>query len=571
LSHLGVAREVSSTTLLMLHGFGQPMHAYDLSKLAGSTLVARLARPGEKLVTLDGVERTLEPSMTVIADAHVPQGVAGVMGGRASEVSDATTDVLLEAAVFDPKSVRHTRRALGLSTDASYRFERGIDPDATPEALAFAVRLIIALAGGALDGAPIDVKQPRDARDEIRLRPSRVRQVLGVDVHAAEIRSHLESIGFSVAPNGDALVVRAPSWRADIVAEIDLVEEVARLHGYDALPTEIRAYRPTNVPDDPRHVLSRRIRDGLVGAGLLELRPMPFVAGSDETHVRVVNPLAENEAHLRRALLETLPRRAEHNLSHRSGDVRIFEIGSMWAPSTGRLPNESYGVAALIMGRRRPPHFTEPEPPLFDEWDAKGLAERLASLAFGGKAIELRAGGTLPLGVAGSAIWTVAVDGEPHGYVARLALDVPVSMVAGSAFGIEIDLGIVSSTDEASRGSHTYIDAAEVRRTSMIPPRRHVPLPTTPAAEFDLALVIPDSLAAGDVESAIRRSAGELLERLELFDHYRGEGIPGGHRSLAWRLTFRDATRTLRDKEVEGRRQKILQTIERELGVRPRT
>jgi phenylalanyl-tRNA synthetase beta chain len=560
---------VVDATNYMLHGYGQPMHAFDVATLAGSTVVVRRARDGERLVTLDGVERTLDASMTVIADAERVQAVAGVMGGRASEVTDATTDVLLEVAYFEPRAIRRTRRALGLSTDASYRFEREVDRAGASRALAQAVRLIAAVAGGRLDGAPIDIGGAGPGAAPVALRPSRVAQVLGVAIDDDEIPRHLESIGFDVTRGEGGFAVRAPSWRADIVSEIDLVEEIARLHGYDALPTEIRPFRLTGVPDDPQHLLAERLRDLLVGAGLYEVRPMPFVAGADETHTRVANPLAENEAHLRRSILETLPRRAEFNLAHRQGDVRLFEIGATFAPTDARLPVEEMRVAALVMGRRRPPHFTEPAPPAYDEWDAKALAEELARAAFSGGTVVLLEADSLPVGVAGEPLWSVAVNGQARGVVVRLALDAPPW--ASSAYGVELVLGVVSSADVAPMGASAYVDPATVRSASRREVPRHRELPTTPEAEFDLGLVVADATPAAEVEAVIRRSAGELLERLVLFDQYRGPGVPPGHRSLAWRLTFRDPVRTLRDKEVEGRRKKILASLERELGVTQRT
>jgi phenylalanyl-tRNA synthetase beta chain len=360
------------------------------------------------------------------------------------------------------------------------------------------------------------------------------------------------------------IVVTPPSWRHDVVAEIDVIEEIARLHGYDAFSDELRPFRVGNVPDAPEFIRERSIQDALVAEGLFEVRALPFIAGGDETHVRVANPLADNEAHLRTSILETLTRRAEFNLAHMEGNVRLFEVGAVFAPRSGeRLPLERTSVGILVMGDRRPPHFTEPKPPRYDEWDAKALAERLVEVAAPHATSEL-----LPADAtrqADGGLWTIELDGTPRGIVRTLALDAPVW--AATAYGIELDLGTVHSDDVAPPGKSIH------GRTPPAPPTTHVQfraLPSTPAAQIDLALLVPETVLAADVERVIRRNGGELLERLTLFDEFRGPGLPPATRSVAWRLTFRDATRTLRDKEIEGRTNKILRALEGELGVRQR-
>ena len=287
---------------------------------------------------------------------------------------------------------------------------------------------------------------------------------------------------------------------------------------------------------------------------------MPFVHATEETHVRVGNPLSENEAYLRQSLLETLARRAEYNLSHRVADVRIFEIGSAFARGKSAMPREQTRVGVLLMGRRRPPHFTEPQPSAFDEWDAKAAAEVAASAVYRGQRIEL-----VP-GSGGHVLWQVDVDGKKVGNVVRVELDAPVW--AAPAFGIELILGDVETEPPADRGKHSYIEGGRPARPLAAGYRA---LPTMPPAEIDLALLVPRGTNATDVERVIRSAAGELLERLDLFDQYTGAGVDSDHRSLAWRLTFRHPDRTLRDKEIEGRRNKILTVLEQELHVRQRS
>jgi phenylalanyl-tRNA synthetase beta chain len=350
-----------------------------------------------------------------------------------------------------------------------------------------------------------------------------------------------------------------PSWRRDLVAEVDLIEDVARLHGYDRLPDEIRPYRPGTTGDAPLWVVAARLRDALSGAGLLEARPTPFVAGAED-HVRVLNPLAESEAHLRRTVLETLARRAEHNLAHMQRNVRLFEIGSVFEPGGDELPDESMNVALLVMGDREPAHFTNAKPPAFDVWDAKGLADLVARAAFPGAAVELEPVGEDDL------FWRIVVDGAPRGEVRRIPLDAPVW--AAPAFGVELTLAAMSNADVAPPGEHAHGAVPTPAARTAAPYRA---LPTTPASEFDLALLVPEGVRAADVERVIRASAGELLERLVAFDEFAGSGVPAGYRSVAWRLTLRHPERTLRDKEIDARRAKILSALQQELNVRQRS
>jgi phenylalanyl-tRNA synthetase beta chain len=548
----------------VLHELGQPTHAFDLNKLAGSTVVVRRARHGEHITTLDGVDRILRGDMIVISDAERAQAVAGVMGGQDSEVTDATTDIFLEVANFNPTRIRDARRALGLTTDASYRFERGVDLEIGPRALVRVAQLIALLAGGQIDGAPVDLAYDPPVARSLTLRSRRVAALLGEMISTNDIASYLTSIGFDISRTQDDLRVTIPSWRGDVTAEVDLIEEVARLRGYDSFAADIRPFRPSNVPDDPQWITSRRVREALVRAGLLEARPMPFVAGGDG-FVRLTNPLSENEAYLRREILDTLARRAEYNLARMQGDVRLFEIGSVFTPRPDALPYEELRVGALVMGRRQPAHFTDPKSPEFDawvtytEWDAKALAQAVAEAGYPSATVAMRDAESP------TTLWDVLADERVVGVVRGVTLDAPVW--ARPAFGIEISLGAVDSDQVAPPGESAY----RPRKRPAAPVSRYQALPTTPAAEFDLALLVPDQVRGEQIEAVMRRVSGKLLERVELFDRYVGQGVEPGHRSLAWRLTFRHAERTLRDKEIEARRADILRALSDELNVRHRT
>ena len=557
---------VVDATNYILHELGQPTHAFDLAmvdpepKMPEKTIVIRSARDGETLTTLDGVTRTLTQEMTVIADSVNPIALAGVMGGESTEVREDTRDVFVEVANFNTIATRRTRRLAGLSTDASYRFERGVDPSLAPAALERVAALIMSLAGGRVVAAPVDLYAGDARKAPVILRIARVTRVLGVALDAERIAALLMSIGCTadIEEGSGTLHVIPPSWRGDLVAEADLIEEIARLHGYDALPNEVRPYRSGSTSDSPLWTLSDRLRTALVAAGFLEARPMPFVSGSD-AHVRVLNPLAETEAALRRTLMETLAPRAEHNLAHMQRNVRLFEIGTVFRPSGHALPDEHMSVALIVMGDRAPSHFTGARPPAVDAWDAKWLGERIGEIVAPGRV-------TLVPAAVDGALWSIRVDDVERGTVSEVTLDAPVW--AAPAFGIEMTLMEMSNGDIAPPGEHAHA-------STLSPPSRatkqYRPLPAMPASEFDLALLVPDGVTSADVERVIREAAGDLLERLVAFDLYEGAGVPDGHRSIAWRLTLRHPERTLREKEIEGRRGRILSSLTQELNVRQRS
>jgi len=562
-SGVRTVNNVVDVTNYLLHGYGQPMHAFDLRRLRGREVRVRRARPGEQLTTLDGAARVLESTALVIADAERAQAVAGVIGGRESEIAPDTTEIFLEVAAFDPKRVRMVRRALGVSTDASFRFERLVPPTSPEETVAIAVKLIIALAGGAAsDPAALIGSLPVRPR-ALTLRAARAAQVLGVAVPPAECAALLGSVGFSTVVRDDSVEATAPPWRVDVQAEIDLIEEVARLRGYGSFPDELRAYRLGTVPDDPLVARSAQLRELLVGRGFLEVRPMPFVSSpTADRGVRVTNPLSDAEAYLRGALLPSLARRAEFNLAHMEGDLRLFEIGTAFLPSPSELqPREEVRVAALCMGARRPPHFTEPDPPRWDEWDARALGEAIVRVARSDGPFELEPADT------SDALWVIRAGGQQVGRVERVALDAPPW--AAPALGIEVTIAVMETAPVAPPGAHAPTEVSESSRSPEGP--RYQPPPSQPAVRVDVTLLVPDSVTVAAVERVLRDPRDKVLEQVELQSEYRGPSVPGGHRSLTWRLTFRHPEHTLREKEVEARRDKLLRALESELGVRQRT
>ncbi len=536
---------IVDATNYILFEVNQPLHAFDLAKLRGSAVVVRRARPNEQIVTLDGVSRRLTAEMTAICDAERPTIVAGVMGSTDSEVSASTTDIVLECAYFQPTRIRRTRRALGLSSESSYRFERGIDMLGMPEAMARAIDLIRAVAGGELREPPIDLwPEPQKPRS-VFLREARVGHLLGVAVPRKEIERLLSAVGFVAAPKDDRLAVQIPGWRPDVTREVDLIEEVARLRGYDTFPDELRSYRPGTVPDAPAELTLRRIREQLVagGRGLLEARTLPLGPADRPDAVAVLNPLSAEEAHLRSRLLPGLIRRVEFNWSQGQRDVRLFEVGTVFRKAQGPSPQEELHLAIVLTGARHPPHWsdttTAAKLPDMDIWDLKQHFELAVGVAAPSCDVQPAANGTG---------WVaVGKDGGQVGMATPLDADAP--KWAGPLFGLEVSIAVAPPTLA-----------------------RYRPLPTQPPVVRDISLVVPGRVTAAAVEGELRRVGGTLLERLEVLDEYRGPGggLPEGTRGVTWRCTFRADKRTLTEQESAALLDKMLSALEVGLDVRRR-
>ncbi|HEY6059785.1 MAG TPA: phenylalanine--tRNA ligase subunit beta [Gemmatimonadales bacterium] len=530
---------VVDATNYVLFELNQPLHAFDLARLRGPAVVVRRAHQNEKIVTLDGVERTLTAEMTTICDAERPTIVAGVMGSAESEVTESTTDLVLECAYFQPTRIRRTRRALGLSSESSYRFERGIDMLGMPDALRRAIQLIVAVAGGTVREAPLDLwPEPQQPRS-VFLRPERADRLLGVPVPRPELERLLTGVGFVVAPKDGRFAVQVPGWRPDVTAEVDLIEEIARLKGYDAFPDELRPYRPGTVPDAPSQRVVSRLREQMARAGLFEARTSPL-GPADGDAVALANPLSAAEGYLRRQLLPGLVRRVEYNWSVRERDVRLFEVGTVFR--SGTPPEERLALAGVLTGSRRPPHWADggdAKQPDMDIWDLKRHFELAVSESVPGARVVPGAEEDLWQAVAGP-------DERQVGRAARLAADAP--KWAGALFGFEVEVDVA-----AERAVH------------------FAPVPVQPPTLQDLSLVLPGGVTADQVEALLRRAGGVLLERLTVLDEYRGPNVPEGTRGVTWRCVFRDPSRTLRDSEVDDVIRRALALLEGELGVRRRT
>jgi phenylalanyl-tRNA synthetase beta chain len=528
---------VDATNYVMLE-LNQPMHAYDIARLRGPSVIARRGRAGESVITLDGVERALTPEMTVIADEGGAMGIAGIMGGSATEVTSDTGDVFLECAYFTPKGVRRTRRTLGLSTEASYRFERGIDRWGGVEALRRGIEIIQATAGGKLADTPVDVGPGAPNPPRIFLRPSRVSQVLGIELPWHAVEGYLVSIGATLVPKPDdgRIAVEVPSWRPDLVREIDLVEEVARLYGYQNFPGELRPFRPGRLADAPIERAAAEVRRGLASLGLLEVMPLPTAPADGADSVRLLNPLSSTEGHLRRRLLPGLIRLVERNWDNHVENVRLFEIGTVFtAAGTGQRPHEERHVAAVLTGRREPPHWTGTGESRIDLWDLKGQFAAAVGLAVPGGVVQVEGNG-----------W-IARDSQGRTLGQAGPLEAKAPPWAAPLFGYELVLD------------------PEIR-----PPLRFAALPSTPSSERVLALLLPEGTTVQQVENLLRQSGGPLLEAVAVESDYRGPELPPATRSVAFRLTFRATDRTLRDSEIDSIETRLLAALAAERGVKRR-
>ncbi|WP_420634832.1 phenylalanine--tRNA ligase subunit beta [Candidatus Palauibacter sp.] len=556
-----ISNVVDATNYVLLER-NQPLHAFDLAKLAGAEIRVRAAAAGEPLTTLDGQEHELAPEQTVIADRDRAIALAGVMGGRDTEVTADTVDLLIECASFDPAGVRKTRSAAGLSTDASYRFERGIDVHAQERALARCVELILATAGGEAGAVGMRVGPRPPPPPPIELRVDRVNQVLGFGLSAPQILHTLEPIGFETLSPAEPLRICVPGWRTDVEREIDLVEEVARRAGYDAAPGQDRRFRPSAVPEDPRVEKSARVRQLLTGRGLLEARSLSFMPADfrgNRAVVSVPNPLSAEEGCLRSAMVPVLLRRLEHNYSRGNRAVRLFELGTVFGTAddgAGRF-EEAGRVGAVITGARRPDHWSGSALD-FDLWDLKEIAEAFASrlcgvsldpLAETADALQSSAGPPLAGPWLARGAFQAVKEGRAIGVAGAVrAESIDAPPWAAPVFALEFDLGAVDG-----RAAPSY------RKTSSFP-----------AVRRDLSMTIPRGVPAVDIGRTAREVASDLLSEVRLFDVYSGEEIGGGRIGMAWTFRFRASDRTLTDQDVESEMSALANALEERFDARIR-
>jgi phenylalanyl-tRNA synthetase beta chain len=544
---------------------GQPLHAFDYDQVAERRIVVRRARPGERITTLDGQVRALGPDMAMVCDADRALAVGGVMGGADSEVTGRTTSVLLEAAYWDPAGIRRTSRALGLHTDAAYRFERGGDIDGLRAALDRAAQLMADLGGGVIARGVLDVYPEPRPRPRIALRLARVERVIGVCPPRDEVVGILQRLGFAVGDSGTDLEVVVPSFRRDIAQEDDLVEEIIRVWGYDKIPVTLARGGELRPVTRPRGLtVSRAVARALNAAGLAECVTYAFVDPDrlramgwedDAALVTLQNPLSRERSVLRPSLIAGLLDVLAINANRGNPDARVFEIGHTFAPrraeDVDRPVHEELWAGIALTGLRERRSWSASRDRA-DVFDAKGLGELvLAAAGAPGSSIARWAAGTRPRYLEEGRAAGLAVDGRAVGWFGELALGVRDAFdLPAPVFVAELSLTALGALPQA------------------VP--RYQPLPRFPAVQRDLAIVVRSSVLAGDVEARLRAMQGAmqvpLLTRILLFDVYQGDQVGAGRRSLAFSLTYQAPDRTLTDREVNDLHATIVAEIRARFG-----
>jgi phenylalanyl-tRNA synthetase beta chain len=549
---------IVDVTNYVLIELGHPLHAFDYDKLDESRIVVRRARKGEKIVTLDGSDCELTEQMLVIADAEKAVAIAGVMGGATSEVTDQTRNVLIESAYFDPVSIRRTSKSLGLSTEASYRFERGADPEMALTALDRAAALMAELAGGKIATGRIDCYPRKVAQAELTLRHERVKRIIGADIPPETSISILESLWMKIVSQEPGLArVLAPSFRPDIKGEIDLIEEIARIYGYESIPPTYpqdsavmkRGLQPS-LPEDG-------CRGALRGSGFSEVITFSFgspadmadfINGRDEM-IRLRNPLTEDTSALRTTMIPGLLRAVLFNFNAGNKDLKIFEIGKTYWPVVGQtLPDERSFVCVAATGNLRPISWRTP-PAAIDFFDLKGVAETL-----------LESQGCA------SAEWVKAVH---RGFHPGLSADI---VAGGKRIGRigEIHPDLLSKYEFSQKVCVFEIDLSSFEKQ---PGRgeKYEKVSRFPYSDRDMAIVVDEHLEASALRSTIAMAGGNMLRRVNLFDIYRGKQVGEGKKSVAFSLRFQSDERTLTDEEVTAVFDRIIGELEKRFSSKLRT
>jgi phenylalanyl-tRNA synthetase beta chain len=543
-----ISNVVDVTNYVMLE-LGQPMHAFDLEKIGGREIRVRTARDGEQLKTLDGQNRRVTSDMLMIADARIPIAIGGVMGGADSEVTSSSTAIVLEAAYFNPQSVRRTSKKLGLKTEASTRFERGADPELPLIAAARACALLEQIGAGQSRGTAIDRYPARVHARTVRLRRHKIEGLLGAPVPDPDVKRILESLGFGVRDAPDGWDVTVPTRRVDAQREVDLIEEVARHYGFDRLPVTFPELTAPAPPTDPRILRARQLRAMLTAAGFSEAVTFGFISAraaapfaADEDVVPVANPLSESFAVLRPSVLPGLLDSIAHNRNRQQRDVRLFEIGARFSRSRG----ESRVVSAAWTGAANGDHWGGGAREV-DFFDMKGVAERVCQ-----------------------AFRIDGVQAEPHRETWLTPGRTAVITRGGSRLGV---IGQLASPVADAHGlpaaDAVYVAEIDLDAAEEIADRTDVRvehLPRFPSVTRDVSILVDDTLPSETVRGTIRAAAPATLVRVREFDRYQGKGVPEGRVSLSLRLTFRSPERTLTDADVQSAMESIVDALKRTHG-----
>ncbi len=560
LEHCGIrsVNNVVDVTNFVLLEQGQPLHAFDCDRLDKGSISVRKAREGETIETLDGVERELLVEDLVICSGDRPVALAGIMGGADSEIHDATSSVLLEAAYFSPVGIRKTSKRNGLKSESSSRFEKGIDINNVSFALDRAVELISRLSGGTVARGLIDVYPDPVSPREISLSVDRVCGLVGISTDSHEIAGLLEGLEFEVLSlSADELLLRVPTFRVDIEREVDIVEEVARLLGYDNIPSVLPEVPMVAKKPSVITVMEKRLRDIFVSYGFLEAINYSFEApellrtfGFEES-IRIMNPISRELSEMRMSLLPSLVKNVRLNLSRQNQDVRLFESGKVFYPKNmDQLPNEVKKFAAIATGKRAPEIWDGER---FDFFDIKSVLERSLEVLSVDTRIEF--GSISP---DHGFLWpgkssAVLVDGNILGVVGELHPHLLEKLeISESVYVLELDLSLLSVV-------YTSFE------------RKFSPLPKFPSLRRDIALVVDDVVPVREILAVIKKTDSGIIENAWVFDVYKGNSLEKGKKSVALSLILRNRERTLTDEDANRVQQDVLESLEKTIGAELRS
>lgn len=525
---------------------GEPMHAFDLDTLSGKQIIVRSAAANEKITAIDGIQRSLDASMLVIADSSAAVAIAGVMGGIKTEVGLSTKNILLEAAYFDPISVRRTSRRLALSSESSYRFERKVDAENIKYASDRATQLIIEIAGGQA-GEFIDTGKTAAGARKISLSNDRLNKVLGVSIPAQKTKEILISLGLKSRGAGK---FEAPSFRQDLRDEIDLIEEVARIYGYDNIPCTLPPVAESGQTLPPELVIDAKIREALKGLGLSEIitysllsRKSLAMAGIDDKEAAAVrNPLSAEQEVMRPSAIPGMLGVIRYNINRKNADLRLYELGKVYFREGAKDFRERRNLTIAMTGQMHDGWIARARPVTI--FDLKGSLEALlASLGIRGFSVRESSGGIF----SPSACASIEIDGSPAGSIG------------------EIDAKVLKNFDIKDKVYALELDCEALLKSAKLARRFKEPA-RYPSVLRDISIIIGNDVSNAAIISSITQSGGGLLKSAQLVDRYRGGQIPEGKQSLTYRLEYRDLNKTLEDKEVQEAHSRIVHALQQELG-----
>ena len=548
---------VVDITNFVLLEFGQPLHAFDYDLLEDNKIVVRVAENGETITTLDNIERKLTDSDLLICDGKRPIALAGVMGGANTEVSEITTNVLLESAYFDPTTVRRTSKSTGLRSESSYRFERGIDPNGVTNALNRAAELIRELGGGEIAKGLIDEYPLTIEPAEVKVSLDRANKFLGTNINSDELIKIANGLEFeNLGSDKNDFTFRIPTFRVDITREIDLIEELARLYGYDKIQTTLPAIRMKSDNVNINKLVQDKFKEVLISTGFNEVINYSFedhelLSLINKTQaLKILNPLTTESSEMRTSLIPGLLKNAILNLNHQEQDLRLFEIGKVYIPIENKeLPNEIRKIAATATGTRMPEFWGKKE---FDFFDFKSILEKgFESLMIWDDVVFQDAQEIEFLHPGKSA--RLVIDDENIGYVGELHPNLSEKLdLSKGLYILEIDLDKIASLSKEKK-------------------KTFKPLPKFPSVRRDIALIIDESIPVGGILEEIGKSGSSLIENAAIFDVYTGDHVEEGKKSVAVSLQLRATDKTLTEEEINKVQEKTLKKLGLALGAELRT